>query len=40
MKLEKDAFHNGILDQSQSDNVKKNGLGCGGLEQGLWLAVT
>lgn len=23
MKLEKDAFHNGILDQSQSDNVKK-----------------
>lgn len=39
-KMEKDAFHNGVLDQSQSEGVKKGGFGCGGLQQDLCLAVT
>lgn len=39
MKLEKDAFHNGILDGVQKKK-KKKGLGCVGVEQVLCLAVT
>lgn len=40
MKLEKDAFHNGILDGVQKKKKKKKGLGCVGVEQVLCLAVT